>query len=151
MENGPAQPTENRDTGKVKQSNKVSHQRSLYESVTKCRPDHCKKSSIYLSRRLKPRQRPEPLRRHEVSGTVKGDSVRYWSQRAGPSWPISSKKLLTTGAQGPKLSAGSAVDGWVVHPNERRASASIIENWHVPEISVAGPREECKRRQVDQS
>ena len=42
-----------------------SCQRPLCDSVTKCRPETCEKSSIKLTHWLKPRQRPVPLRQHK--------------------------------------------------------------------------------------
>ena len=39
--------------------------RHPHQSVTKFRPDHCEESSVQLTRWLRPRQRPEPLRQHK--------------------------------------------------------------------------------------
>ena len=51
---------------------------------------------------------------------------------------LSLKKLLTTGAQGPKLSAQRSPPLRVNRPYQHlRLGVSSIENWHVPEIAVA--------------
>ena len=41
------EPTKERDAGKGTQSTEVSHERSLEQSVTKCRPDQCERLTTY--------------------------------------------------------------------------------------------------------
>ena len=67
---------------------------------------------------------------------------------------FSLKKLLTTGAQGPTLSAsnlpvrrptkslrqGPDVEVWTHHSSDQGAGASIIENWHVSPSARSSPR-----------